>query len=104
MSTDFSVRLVPDGDRMVVLVAGEIDDAAGDRLRDVAMEVKTTGVVLFNLSGVSFMDSRGLGQLLSACTTVEDHGGKAYVTDPSVHAQRVLDTAGVTEHLREPGT
>jgi stage II sporulation protein AA (anti-sigma F factor antagonist) len=99
---DFSVRLQPEGDRMVVVVAGELDDATGGQLRDAVSQVTLPGVVLFDLAGVSFMDSRGLGQLLSVCMTVEDSGGKAYVADPSVHAERVLRTAGLSDRLREP--
>ena len=102
---DFHVRLQSDGRRLTVLVEGELDDAAGAQLHDAVIDAAPQAdVVLFNLAGVSFMDSRGLGRLLSVVTAVEGAGTKAYVADPSVHAERVLETAGLTDRLREPGT
>jgi anti-anti-sigma factor len=94
----------PEGDRMVVSVVGELDEATGEDLRGEVGGVLHDAphrVVVLDLSGVSFMDSRGLGQLLSACRAVERAGRSVYVARPSLHAQRVLDSAGVSDLLRE---
>jgi anti-anti-sigma factor len=101
---DFRVALrFEDTDRVVAVIDGELDDAAGSHLLEVIAGV-TAAVVVLDLERVTFMDSRGLGQLLAVVAAVEEGGAKAYVTNPSVHAERVLQTAGLTDRLREPGT
>jgi anti-anti-sigma factor len=96
--------LQPEGERLVVSVRGELDESTGDDLRGMVGEViaeQPQKVIVLDLSGVSFMDSRGLGQLISACRAVERAGRKVHVADPSLHAQRVLDSAGLSDLLRE---
>lgn len=46
------------------------------------------------LSGVSFMDSAGLGSLLSTHERLEDLGINAKVRRPSREVERVLDASG----------
>jgi stage II sporulation protein AA (anti-sigma F factor antagonist) len=102
---DFSVDLQDDGDRLVLLVRGELDEHTGERLVGVTDDVLTkhsTKTLLIDLSGVGFMDSRGLGQLLYTCRSVERAGRQVFVVNPSLHAQRVLDSAGLGNHLLEP--
>jgi anti-anti-sigma factor len=93
----------PDGDRLLIKVDGELDDATGDELRETVVGALDGDHVAYaiDLSGISFMDSRGLGQLLAVVQQAERLGRRAYVVDPSVHAKRVLDSAGVTGHLTE---
>lgn len=103
---DFAVSLRPEDGRLVVAVRGELDEASGQNLWATVVDALEDeyDAVVFDLSGVSFMDSRGLGQFLNVCTSIDQAGSVPYVADPSVHARRVLDTAGLTERLREPGS
>ena len=102
---DFHVKVQVDEGRLVIVVSGELDEASGAELRTLvdAGLADDHEVIVFDLAGVSFMDSRGLGQLLSACRAVETAGHRAHVARPSVHAERVLDSAGLSQRLREPG-
>src|SRR5690349_18042772 len=101
---DFRVALRPESERLVVAVHGELDDASGEKLRrvvaDLLREGRVQGELALDLSAISFMDSRGLGQLLAACQAAERAGRRVQVVDPSVHVQRVLDSAGVSDLLR----
>lgn len=101
---DFRVDLEPDGNRLTLLVRGEIDDCTGRQLGalvDDALAAHASGTLVLDLAGVVFMDSRGLGELLGACRAVERAGRRAYVANASIHAERVLDTAGLGSRLRE---
>ncbi|WP_448630333.1 STAS domain-containing protein [Cellulomonas soli] len=66
------------GDRAVVMVSGEIDVSSADALRDglraLVDEGRTDLVV--DLSGVSFMDSTGLGVLVGTLKRVRLAGGR----------------------------
>ena len=45
---------------------------------------------VLNLSGVSYMDSAGLGQTLAAFTSVKDHGGHVALLGPSARTEQLL--------------
>ncbi len=76
MSIKLSSRQV--GDVTVVDVAGRItlgegSSALRDTLRD--MVVKGQKKILLNLGEVSYIDSSGIGELVSGFTTVTNQGG-----------------------------
>lgn len=77
MSLDISTRKV--GDVAVIDLKGRITlgDASG-RLRDTIKELITGGTkdILLNLSGVTYMDSSGLGELVGAFATVSNRSGR----------------------------
>ena len=77
MSVKLSTRQV--GDVSVVDVAGRItlgegSSALRDALRD--MVSKDHKKILLNLGDVSYIDSSGIGELVSAFTTTKNQGGE----------------------------
>ncbi|MEB3338246.1 MAG: STAS domain-containing protein [Leptolyngbyaceae bacterium] len=60
---------------------GILDGARANQLRREISEVITSGpdVVLLDLKEVTFMDSSGLGALVSALKSVRSSGGKLFV-------------------------
>lgn len=63
---------------------GKITIGVGDvLLRDAVTEALEAGAknILINLSGVSTMDSSGIGELVSAYTTVTNRGGRLKLTN-----------------------
>jgi anti-sigma B factor antagonist len=67
------------GDVSVVDVAGRITLGEGaSSLRETIRGLVTQGnkKILLNLGEVSYIDSSGIGELVSAFTTVTNHGGK----------------------------
>ena len=77
MSVKLSNRQV--GDVTVVDAAGRITLGEGasafrDTIRDLA--AKGNKKLLVNLSEVSYIDSSGIGEMVSSYTTVTNHGGQ----------------------------
>ncbi len=77
MSVKLSSRQV--GDVTVVDAAGRITLGEGARLfsdtiRDLA--AKGSKKLLVNLSEVSYIDSSGIGEMVSSYTTITNHGGQ----------------------------
>lgn len=77
MSVKLSNRQV--GDVTVVDAAGRITLGEGasafrDLIKDLA--AKGTKKMLVNLSEVSYIDSSGIGEMVSSYTTVTNHGGQ----------------------------
>jgi anti-anti-sigma factor len=102
---EFRVDLQPDGDRLTLRVHGEVDDFSGRDLSALVDDIirdHDERTLVFDLAGVVFMDSRGLGEFLHACRSIERVGRSVHVANPSIHAQRVLDSAGLSDRFREP--
>ena len=77
MSVKLSTRQV--GDVSVVDVAGRITLGEGSSaLRDMIRDMVSKGQkkILLNLGEVSYIDSSGIGELVSGFTTVTNNGGQ----------------------------
>lgn len=77
MSVKLSTRQV--GDVTVVDVSGRITLGEGSSaLRDLMREMVSKGQkkILLNLGDVSYIDSSGIGELVSGFTTVANNGGQ----------------------------
>lgn len=89
------------GGLLRVVLAGEIDAA----LRDDASAVLTTVItsdlpVDVDASGVTFIDSSGVGFVVQLCFAVEERAGTFRLVDPPQAMRDVLDMLGLTERLR----
>jgi anti-sigma B factor antagonist len=66
------------GDVLVIDAAGRITLGEGSSaLRDKIREISTQGnkKILLNMAEVSYIDSSGIGELVSGFTSVTNHGG-----------------------------
>ena len=95
MSVKLNVRQV--GDVSVVDVAGRITLGEGSSaLRDTLREMVSKGQkkVLLNLGEVSYIDSSGIGELVSGFTTVTNGGGQLRLVNLQ---KRVKDLLQITK-------
>ena len=95
MSVKLSTRQV--GDVSVVDVAGRITLGEGSSaLRDLLREMVGKGQkkILLNLGEVSYIDSSGIGELVSGFTTVTNSGGEMKLLNLN---KRVKDLLQITK-------
>ena len=95
MSVKLSTRQV--GDVSVVDVAGRITLGEGSSaLRDLLREMVGKGQkkILLNLGEVSYIDSSGIGELVSGFTTVTNNGGEMKLLNLN---KRVKDLLQITK-------
>ncbi len=95
MSVKLSIRQV--GDVTVIDATGRITLGEGastfrDTVRDLA--AKGDKKILLNLSDVTYIDSSGIGELVSGFTTVTNHGGVLKLLGLS---KRVKDLLQITK-------
>lgn len=93
---------VRDGAEVTVSVVGHLDVAGGRRLRDRVEEVLATRPqsIAIDASGVTFVDSSGMGALLSARHAVMTEAGLGFrIVDPSPTLQRVAEKTGFDKLL-----
>lgn len=70
----------------VVSVSGEVDVATAPELDEKLATVAASPRVVVDLSGVTFLDSSGLGVLIKALKRVKDTGGSLVlvITEPRI--------------------
>ncbi|MDQ1374196.1 MAG: hypothetical protein QOJ09_1534 [Actinomycetota bacterium] len=87
----------------VLAIKGEFDAACAELFGDAATAMLAKpGVhhdLAVDMSGVGFMDSAGLAAILAAYNAANRQGVRLWVREPTAHARRVLETAGVADLL-----
>ncbi len=93
MSVKVSTRQV--GDVTVADVAGKLTLGEGSStLRETLRNLATQGhkKILLNLSGVTYLDSSGIGELVAGYTTITSAGGKLKLVNLTSRVQNPLQT------------
>ncbi|GAA2002167.1 STAS domain-containing protein [Catenulispora subtropica] len=93
---EFTVSATASDSAVRATVAGDVDLATAERLREaVTSEVRPGVRVDLDCSGVSFLDSAGVRVLLELNRTAREAGGGLVLVAPSEVVVRILDLAGV---------
>lgn len=76
----------------VLTLAGDVDVATAPRLRDRLVQLITDGPprLVVDMSGLSFIDSMGLGALVSGLKRARAHDGDLRLAGPTDHVAKVL--------------
>jgi len=90
----------------VLAVRGEVDAYTSPRLRERLAEVMDRGEyrVVVDIEGVEFMDSTGLGVLVSALKRAKEHDGEISIVCTSPQILRVLAITGLDKVFRVAAT
>jgi anti-anti-sigma factor len=102
MTNDLSLDCELRGTTAAVALEGDLDMAAAFKLESAIERVVSQHDVdelVLDLGGVGFIDSAGLGSLLSTHERLNDLGIKSEITRPSEAVQRVLDASGTRDVL-----
>ncbi|OPY59032.1 MAG: Anti-sigma F factor antagonist [Pelotomaculum sp. PtaU1.Bin035] len=94
-------------DTLIVRLSGDLDLGVADYLRDVledSLDRQPVKNLVFNLAGVSFVDSSVLGVLLGRYKRISRNGGKVCVVKPQPQVHRILELSGLLRIMAEfPG-
>ena len=91
-----TVEIISGEQHITVVLCGELDHhtaAAARELIDARLERSTPKLCIIDMSGISFMDSSGIGLLLGRNRMMEAYGGKVRVKNPSCHAEKIITLA-----------
>ena len=86
------------GSILSIHVRGEIDHHTSSAIRtgiDSTLFEKRPQKLILDLSGVSFMDSSGLGLIMGRYALVKQYGGTLAVLDPSPAVLKIIRLAGM---------
>ncbi len=99
------IHVEPTACHTVVTLHGELDYFSVRWLRRSLTDlVEQTGDILFDLSGLSFVDTAGIHCLASAVARVQGSGRRAELVSPSAMAERVIHLLGLAELMGLSGS
>ena len=88
---------------LTVMLTGEIDHHCAGAIRaevDAAVYAHTPKTLILDFSGVSFMDSSGIGLIMGRYRILQPLGGAIILQDPVPHISRILRLAGMERIAR----
>lgn len=97
-----AVEIVHLADSILVSFSGEWDIASAADMRQSLLrsDVATASTVQVDLTEVTFLDTTGVGVLVSACKRVRGKGGTFFVTCERGIARSVLAVLGLLDYFQ----
>lgn len=92
------MRTEQHGEVLVAFLEGELDHHAARQIREqLDVQLKRGGIKLcvLDFSGVSFMDSSGIGLIIGRYQLMEGLGGTLRLTNPTERVRRMMLLAGI---------
>ncbi len=92
------IKFANRGSTLIATLSGELDHHFSEYVRNkIERELlkATTRNVIFDLTGLSFMDSSGIGVLVGRYANINKLGGKAAIICRNEKIQRILEISGV---------
>ena len=87
------------GNNLYIYLSGEIDEHSVSRVRENVDRVIDDGAglsrAIFNLAGVRFMDSTGIGFLIGRYKRLQKYGMSMFLESPDPNADKILSLSGV---------
>lgn len=87
------------GDNLYIYLSGELDEHSVSNVREEADRLidEHAGLsrAIFNLAGVKFMDSTGIGFLIGRYKKLKGYGMTMYLENPNTGADKILSLSGV---------
>jgi anti-sigma B factor antagonist len=87
------------GDKAAIKVSGEVDLYTAPVLKSRLFSLVADGALYLtvDLADVTFLDSTGLGVIVSTLKRVREGGGNLQIQSPSAPAFKVLEITGLTK-------
>lgn len=93
------IRYKKNDGRLTVYVYGDLDEYTASNAKELIDRVigdnTNARSVVFDLSGLSFMDSTGIGLLIGRYKKLKQFNVPSYISGASVNTERVLELAGL---------
>ena len=97
--TVMEVKYRKSAESVTVYVSGELDECSFSATKDILDKLiydnANSKKFIFDLSGVSFMDSTGIGLLIGRYKKLKHFNIPSYISGASVATEKVLQLAGI---------
>jgi anti-anti-sigma factor len=96
----FSVTVAENADGVTVTFKGELDLSGVDVARNALERAgESEGMIVLDLSGLSFIDSTGLEVILRAARRAEESGRRLVVKRPAPYVRRLFELTAIDQSL-----
>lgn len=92
------------GRTLVVGLSGELDHHSAESVRiKIDNKIEEYGInnLIFDFSGVNFMDSSGIGVIIGRYRKVSEYGGKVAITNLKPQIKKVFELGGLFRIIKE---
>jgi stage II sporulation protein AA (anti-sigma F factor antagonist) len=89
-----------DGKKLYIFLKGELDEYAASVIRprlDSLIESENMLEVIYDLSGLTFADSTGIGLLIGRYKKLKARGISVYIKNISPHIEKIFKMTGLFE-------
>ena len=89
---------------VVVRLSGELDHRVAERIRpelDEVLQDPKVRRLVFDLTGLSFMDSSGIGMILGRYRLIKQRGGSVAVKCDNRHIDRIFEISGLYQLVQK---
>ena len=94
---DIKYRKSNDG--LIIYVYGELDEYSAKSAKDILDKLLINNInsnkVVFDLSGLSFMDSTGIGLLIGRYKKLKQFSIPSFISGATVETEKVIEIAGL---------
>ncbi len=84
---------------LIIYVYGELDECSASNAKNILDKLLLNNVntkkVIFDLSGLSFMDSTGVGLLIGRYKKLSQFNIPSYISGASINIEKVIELAGL---------
>ena len=93
------IKHFKNGNSLTLYVYGELDEYSASNAKNILDKLLNDNLdsdrVIFNLSGLSFMDSTGIGLLIGRYKKISNFGVPVYISGASPQTEKVIELAGL---------
>ena len=94
-----SVEIISKGEVLTAFLSGELDHHSAAEMRkeiDEAAERNMPSLLGLDFSGITFMDSSGIGLVMGRYAKISRFGGKIHIANPSPAIYKVMKIGGLS--------
>lgn len=92
---------------LIITLSGELDHNSAEEVRvriDDRIDRDNIEKVILDFSGVTFMDSSGIGAVLGRYKKLSNKGGRLCIAKPNKNVNRIFELAGLYKVIKNYNT
>ena len=92
---------------LVAAIKGELDHVEAEKLRpqiDTAFDNSPCKHIIFDMGGVQFMDSSGIGMIIGRYKNAQQRGGQVVITNMTLPITRLYEISGLKKIILSADT
>lgn len=97
------INFLSQENKLYVKIVGELDHHSAAEIKDqVDAKIISEGIstLVFDLSGLSFMDSSGIGVIIGRYKLMKSLGGQVYIVSTNKNVDKLLALSGIPDIIK----